>query len=133
MAGAPSNDPTDPVDPNEFLLVASPWAVVAISQATSGKTRIEEVAGLTKANRRIAFLFSDRDLAEEWIRRTGRTDWFPMQLGTPIEYLRWLEQLQTMGFTDATFDPGPKRMRTAPVARMIEDMRRQLPPEGKPS
>jgi hypothetical protein len=130
---APAGDPSDAVDPHVFDIVNPPWAVAETSRVDPATGRGAGWAGFTVGEKRVIILFTDRDLAERFIERLARPNLAPCQFGTPRDYLRWLEEMAKHGYTHIGFDHEPNRARLLPLARVLAEVRAQVPPEQEKS
>jgi hypothetical protein len=121
---------SSPADPGEFVVV-EPVYVIAPSPPPADQ--LEALRRLARGTApgpdgtptTFVVAFTDRDLAEQFVRDVGPPGaaLTPLRLATRETFAVALENLARMGVTHVAFDPGPEQVRVLDVARVIHGLR----------
>jgi hypothetical protein len=114
-------------DPGRFVIVNPIWYVVSRESLESLSTTGPGIAqAKTSDGRWYLPLFTDQDLAERFIQRTG-LDGEPIETPLPSNFLNLLEYLERTGHEYTAIDPEPGRpLRIGPISRVIQAVRRSI-------
>ncbi|HEX5269784.1 MAG TPA: hypothetical protein VFW33_04815 [Gemmataceae bacterium] len=114
------------VDARRFFIFAPVWRILIHETDEQGKEVTKIIEDSSKSGLVYIPAFTDRDLAERAVERTGKPSAFPVEFRTPPEWLSLLEQL-AREYNHLAIDPEPGQfLRLAIVADVIRVVRESI-------
>jgi hypothetical protein len=119
-------DPSDPVSEGTFYVLGPVWYIVHRHALTLEPRQTIEglVVGTTPKGTGFVPLFTDKDLADRFVKTQGGSELIPVRIMSPEDFLVILEQFKEQGHTHIGYDPGTTRVRLISIDNAIRDLRR---------